>query len=218
MGSVVKCLLFIFNLLVFLGGAGMVGLGVWALKGTESFQELVTEDPGIRNGVYAIIAAGALLFVIGFLGCCGAMKESKCMLTLFFIFIFLIFVVEIVGAVLAYTKKGEFEELIHESMKLYDESSTEPEVKATTEAWKTIQLTFDCCGYEGPADWLVIGGKAPKCDDGLLSVVTKPGCKSAFNNYIVVVAGVAVGVLFVEMFSMFLACWLIRTMDDSKGY
>merc|ERR1719427_70915 len=115
------------------------------------------------------------------------------MLTLFFIFIFLIFVVEIVGAVLAYTKKDEFE------------------------AWKTIQETFDCCGYNGPLDWTVVTGKAPKCNEGLLGVV-KQGCKSAFNNYIVVVAGVAVGVLFVEMFSMFLACWLIRTMDDSKGY
>jgi len=217
MGSVVKCLLFIFNLLVFLGGAGMVGLGVWALKGTESFQDLVSDDPGIRNGVYAIIAAGALLFVIGFLGCCGAMKESKCMLTLFFIFIFLIFVVEIVGAVLAYTKKDEFEALVKESMKLYDADSKDPDVKAVTEAWKTIQETFDCCGYDNAFDWAFLAGKAPKCNEGLLGVV-KQGCKSAFNNYIVVVAGVAVGVLFVEMFSMFLACWLIRTMDDSKGY
>ena len=31
---------------------------------------------------YLLIAIGLLLLVIGFLGCCGAMKESKCMLLL----------------------------------------------------------------------------------------------------------------------------------------
>lgn len=33
-------------------------------------------------GVYILIAAGALMMVVGFLGCCGAMKESPCMLGL----------------------------------------------------------------------------------------------------------------------------------------
>lgn len=31
-------------------------------------------------GVYILIAAGALIMVVGFLGCCGAIRESPCML------------------------------------------------------------------------------------------------------------------------------------------
>lgn len=31
-------------------------------------------------GVYILIAAGALMMVVGFLGCCGAIQESPCML------------------------------------------------------------------------------------------------------------------------------------------
>lgn len=34
------------------------------------------------EGVYILIAAGALMMVVGFLGCCGAIKESPCMLGL----------------------------------------------------------------------------------------------------------------------------------------
>ena len=34
------------------------------------------------SGVYILIAAGALMMVVGFLGCCGALKESPCMLGL----------------------------------------------------------------------------------------------------------------------------------------
>lgn len=34
------------------------------------------------SGVYILIAAGALMMVVGFLGCCGAIQESSCMLGL----------------------------------------------------------------------------------------------------------------------------------------
>lgn len=33
-------------------------------------------------GVYILIGAGALIMVVGFLGCCGAVQESQCMLGL----------------------------------------------------------------------------------------------------------------------------------------
>lgn len=33
-------------------------------------------------GVYILIVAGALMMVVGFLGCCGAIRESQCMLGL----------------------------------------------------------------------------------------------------------------------------------------
>lgn len=36
----------------------------------------------VLNVGYLLIAIGALLLVIGFLGCCGAVKESRCMLLL----------------------------------------------------------------------------------------------------------------------------------------
>jgi len=33
-------------------------------------------------GVYILIGAGALMMLVGFLGCCGALQESQCMLGL----------------------------------------------------------------------------------------------------------------------------------------
>lgn len=33
-------------------------------------------------GVYILIGAGALMMLVGFLGCCGASQESQCMLGL----------------------------------------------------------------------------------------------------------------------------------------
>lgn len=46
------------------------------------FPILISLPVFISIGVYILIAAGALMMVVGFLGCCGAIKESPCMLGL----------------------------------------------------------------------------------------------------------------------------------------
>lgn len=46
------------------------------------FPSLLSLRVFISTGVYILIAAGALMMVVGFLGCCGAIKESPCMLGL----------------------------------------------------------------------------------------------------------------------------------------
>uniref|UniRef100_A0A8K9X7W7 Tetraspanin-8-like n=1 Tax=Oncorhynchus mykiss TaxID=8022 RepID=A0A8K9X7W7_ONCMY len=50
-----------------------------------------------------LIAVGVIIMVLGFLGCCGAIKENRCMLILFFIgllhIFILLFIAGILGAV-----------------------------------------------------------------------------------------------------------------------
>ena len=36
-------------------------------------------DERYSNGAVLLVVCGVVLFVIGFLGCCGAQKESPCM-------------------------------------------------------------------------------------------------------------------------------------------
>lgn len=43
---------------------------------------LVSFSPLLPSGVYILIGAGALMMLVGFLGCCGAVQESQCMLGL----------------------------------------------------------------------------------------------------------------------------------------
>ncbi len=72
-------------LLMQLAGAGILGMGIWVKVDSDSFLQLVN-DTGessltlLSSASYVLIAVGALLLVIGFLGCCGACMESKCML------------------------------------------------------------------------------------------------------------------------------------------
>lgn len=44
------------------------------------FREIVAANPLLITGAYILLAMGALLFLLGFLGCCGAVRENKCLL------------------------------------------------------------------------------------------------------------------------------------------
>jgi hypothetical protein len=46
---------------------------------------LVSPDPSdtfIDFAIYLLIGTGSFIFIAGFLGCCGALRENKCMLGL----------------------------------------------------------------------------------------------------------------------------------------
>lgn len=68
-------------------GAAILGVGVWVKVDSASLLGIVEhvedEAPGLSqlaNVGYLLIAVGGVLLVIGFLGCCGAIRESRCML------------------------------------------------------------------------------------------------------------------------------------------
>lgn len=65
-----------------LGGCFLLGVGVWVLLDPMGFREIVAANPLLFTGVYVVVALGSLLFLLGFLGCCGAIRENKCLLLL----------------------------------------------------------------------------------------------------------------------------------------
>ena len=74
----------------------MLAGGIWVSVGADSFKKLVTSDPVVFNAVYVIIAVGCLLIIVGFLGCCGAIKENQCMLGTVKIMIIYVIIVMII--------------------------------------------------------------------------------------------------------------------------
>lgn len=62
-----------------LAGTAILGIGIWTEIDPGQF------DAFLGNSGYALpakilIAAGAFVMVVGFLGCCGAIKESRLLL------------------------------------------------------------------------------------------------------------------------------------------
>lgn len=72
-----------------LAGAAILGVGIWVKVDSGSIlsflgkiQNAPAELSQVLNVGYLLIAIGVLLVIIGFLGCCGAVRESQCMLLL----------------------------------------------------------------------------------------------------------------------------------------
>ena len=61
-------------------------------------------------GADVLIAVGSIIMILGFLGCCGAIKESRCMLLLFFIGLLLILILQVTGGILGAVYKPQLEE------------------------------------------------------------------------------------------------------------
>lgn len=109
----IKVMMILFNLLIFLCGAALLAVGIWvSVDGTsflKAFGSLSSSAMQFVNVGYFLIAAGAVLFILGFLGCYGAHSENKCVLMMFFSILLIIFIAEIAGAVVAlvYTTMAE---------------------------------------------------------------------------------------------------------------
>uniref|UniRef100_A0A8C5QZU2 Tetraspanin n=1 Tax=Leptobrachium leishanense TaxID=445787 RepID=A0A8C5QZU2_9ANUR len=152
--SCVKYLLFIFNFLIFLGGTFMLGLGVWVIVDPTGFREIIATNPLLFMGAYLLLAMGAMLFLLGFLGCCGAVRENKCLLLFFFMFILVIFLAELrlpsspsfPLCVLQLTR-----DFFTREVKRHYQGSNSSEVFSST--WNSVMTTFECCGVNGPEDF-----------------------------------------------------------------
>uniref|UniRef100_A0A2I2ZS08 Tetraspanin 2 n=1 Tax=Gorilla gorilla gorilla TaxID=9595 RepID=A0A2I2ZS08_GORGO len=65
-----------------MAGSAVIAFGLWFRFG-GAIKELSSEDKSPEYfyvGLYVLVGAGALMMAVGFFGCCGAMRESQCVL------------------------------------------------------------------------------------------------------------------------------------------
>ncbi|NXR27616.1 TSN8 protein, partial [Cinclus mexicanus] len=138
-------------------GCIILGFSIWI---RVSNHQQVNACSHISNitlaGVNLLIAVGAIIMILGFLGCCGAVKESRCMLMLFFIALLLILILQIIGGVLGAVNKSQVEEAFEATLSTMVNSlqSTTGEHKEYQEEFQKFERKNQCCGLQnGPKDW-----------------------------------------------------------------
>eukprot|EP00795_Rhopilema_esculentum_P001203 gene1203-15569_t len=210
-------------------GAGILGTGIWLRveKGDyASFSDY--EFATVSN---LAIGAGVVIVVVTFLGVVGSIKENKIMLLMFFIFLLLIFCLEISAGGLAYANKGKIEREVRKDLSLMisEKYGDEP---GTTEAIDKMQTYFKCCGNLNWNDWAnskFQKGYPPKsccveeqqnnndCGKDPNNVYTK-GCYKEISKFllehllVIGVIGLAFSVIQVlgMIFSMWLFCGITK--------
>ncbi|OZC05113.1 tetraspanin family protein [Onchocerca flexuosa] len=119
----VKFIFFTSNLLICLFGALIFGFSLWAnldknfaLK-LEQVKAIHKEEFDIlikyQTSLWILVVIGAFLFLVGFLGCCGAMCENNVLLALFFVIVLILTVVEAGAVIFAITNKDQFKNSLY---------------------------------------------------------------------------------------------------------
>ncbi|XP_049901180.1 tetraspanin-1-like [Epinephelus moara] len=160
--SFLKIMMFIFNGGIFVAGAAVLGVGVWVKVDSGSLLGLLDNVEGTPSGLsqlvyvsYLLMAVGGVLLVIGFLGCCGAVKESRCMLLTFFSIVLIIFIIEVAGAVVLLVFQDLADQLLEG---LEDEVITSirkdyGSKESLTSLWNGTMDQFKCCGFKNYTDF-----------------------------------------------------------------
>ncbi|KAJ8391971.1 hypothetical protein AAFF_G00082810 [Aldrovandia affinis] len=140
-----KYMMFLFNLIFWLCGCGLLGVGIWLSVSQGSFATFSPSFPSL-SAANLVIAVGAVVMVTGFLGCLGAIKENKCLLLSFFIVLLIILLVELILLILFFVYTEKVSENARKDLKdglaLYNTHNN----VGLKNAWNIIQAEWKCCG------------------------------------------------------------------------
>ncbi|KAM4880897.1 CD63 antigen isoform 2-T3 [Sylvia borin] len=221
----VKFLVFFFNFIFWLCGVALIAIGVLALVALAKAPVAPVSGWGWSPG--AVVVLGVFIFFISFFGCCGAWRESYCMVTTFAVLLSLIFLVEIAAAITGYVFRHKVPELVEEglweAMRRYEQ---EPSLAA---ALDTFQQRFECCGVHNYTDWARVGhfGANDTVPRSCCRVSTdtcnlrptpqtvyEKGCLPSLQGWVrrnfLLLAAVALGVALFEVLGVVFSCCLMR--------
>lgn len=161
-----KYVLCIFNFLFFVLGTIVLGIGIWLAVDKASLIALLkmvenehinqfTQPQVIEQLAYVLIAIGGIMFLMSFMGYCGAIRESKCLLTTYGTFMILLLIAEIVAGGLAAfykdTARNETKTFLQSTITKYYTSREHTD--AVTLMWNQMMSTFACCGVNDYRDF-----------------------------------------------------------------
>lgn len=205
----IKYLMFAFNFLFWLLGCAILGVGIW-VRVDPTFENYVDKDFNLLYiGAYILIGVGVIMMIIGFIGCCGAIRESQCLLASFFICLFVIFAVLLGAGIYAILAKESLDkfvtDMLDNGVKNYHDSSTSQVLM------DNVQEDFKCCGStRGFEDYQKSSYFPKSCLKAYYNTPCKDKLVRYFTEYMMIIAGVAIGVAIVMIlgmiFSMILCC------------
>ncbi|CAH1115550.1 unnamed protein product [Psylliodes chrysocephalus] len=168
-----------------LGGLALVIVGVLYKLNLDDYTNALPSDYQAINWAPTLtIVVGSIIFVIAFLGCCGAIRESTCLLTTYAVILLVIFLLQIAVGVFVFLEikdKNDFKVKIDNSItQLFSQNDD----ASSRELRDFIQSQLKCCGPKGPS---FITDKPKSCypNEDVHSSIYTEGCINVFYDFII---------------------------------
>ncbi|XP_049775409.1 CD63 antigen-like [Schistocerca cancellata] len=221
--STVKYLLFFFNFLIVLCGIALLIPGIIALVQLDDTYYFL--DAKFNVPAIVVTSVGGLLLVIGFFGCCGAIKENNCMINTYAVLVVLIVIVELAVGITAFVYRDDIGDILTD--KLQNAVSNYGKDTEASEAINALQTELECCGADSYKDYPT-EDLPPSCCAAGSSCSKSPGqhfatgCSVALADFIqsvgTLIGGVTIGVGVVEVVVIVLSCCLTRTIRRERAF
>nr|KAF6305054.1 tetraspanin 2 [Pipistrellus kuhlii] len=184
----IKYLLLGFNLLFWLAGSAVIAFGLWFRFG-GSMKDLPSGDKSPEHlyvGLYVLVGAGALMMAVGFCGCCGAWRESQCVL----------------GSAIRHVQTM-YEEAYHDYLKGRGRGNG---------TLITFHSAFQCCGKESPEP---VQPTCPQELAGHKSCIDEIESIISVKLQLIGIVGIGIAglTIFGMIFSMVLCCAIRNSRD-----
>ncbi|CAG2107068.1 unnamed protein product [Medioppia subpectinata] len=153
--SCIKYIVVFYNFLFWLLGVVILGLSAYLWWDSQNYLDLNEVGQYYVTPFIVLLILGGVMTIVGFLGCCGAVRESSCLLGTYFLFCVTMCVA--CGASLFWAIHNEStvrDKIARDTQKLILVNYGSGNTNATEMLVDRIQRDFDCCGSSGPADWL----------------------------------------------------------------
>jgi len=221
--TLTKYLVFAFNLVFWLIGLFLVAIGVWAKVDPEFVTKILQisgEHGEIAGNVSQyidfmalfIIALGAIISIIALFGCCGAIRQSRACLGVFFVLLLLCFLATVVfGGFLIFvaaTGKSnddvstQIREAFQEMVKIIWNAMSENERK-------NFELAHKCCGIDSSLQSI-----PGNIECAITRVPTTENCTGKLiedvQSRFFLSGGIILGIALVEIIGMTMACVLFK--------
>jgi CD63 antigen len=210
--GVVKYFVFLANLIFVLAGLALVIIGILFKFHYSEATDALPANFGVAPILSIII--GAIVFVTAFCGCCGAVKESPCMLTTYAIILLVIFIVQVAIGVYAFIKINQdeqgFRRSVHDTLAKTFEGYGRNNEK--TESVDAMQSWLQCCGLDQYNSMALQNGDYPRscCREGVNTCRStdytnfyNTPCMQATHQFLQkssnVIGGVAIGIAVIEI-------------------
>ncbi|XP_008469973.1 leukocyte surface antigen CD53-like isoform X2 [Diaphorina citri] len=134
--SCIKYILFFFNLLFSISGLALITVGIIIKNAYYNYSRFI--DDKFYSPPWVLIIVGVAVFVVAFFGCCGAIRESNCMLIMFSLLLFVIVILEALVALSGYYLKNDIDLMLQTKMnETISDYGKNPEI---TKSWDILQL------------------------------------------------------------------------------
>lgn len=157
---VMKFLMVGVNVIFWAFGGTLLGVGIWMAVDPGAFDGL--EASGMDDAmwaaiVYTMIGVGAFVFLVGFLGCCGATREGgkAIMLKLYIALVSVVLLAEVVIIILTAIFWSSIDDNVRTEMTSAVKTEYQgPEATdGVSVSWNKMQYEWQCCGSNNYKDY-----------------------------------------------------------------